>query len=73
MFVFIIYSKYHEVQAEYFRVQSKYMVLLQEAQNPRIGEKTIDNLELIIPSGVSPGVTLFHSTFDMSMECRRSL
>lgn len=41
MFVFIIYSKYHEVQAEYFKVQSKYMVLLQEAQNPRIGEKMI--------------------------------
>ena len=54
------------MQAEYFRVQSKYMVLLQEAQNPRIGKKQLyhaHNLELvIIMSGGSPGITLLHST-----------
>ena len=43
-------------------MQSKYMVLLQEAQNPRIGEKTIDNL---MSGGftVRVRVTLFHSAY----------
>ena len=30
-------SKYHEMEAQYYSVQSKYMILLQEAQEPKMG------------------------------------
>ena len=31
-------SKHHELEAEYYRIQSKHMILLQESQQPRMGE-----------------------------------
>ena len=31
-------SKYHELEANFFKIQSKYMILLQESQAPRMGE-----------------------------------
>lgn len=32
-----IYSKYHELEAKHCKVESKYMILLQETQEPKLG------------------------------------